>query len=173
MQTTLGIFHKNYLKFVKIHPDSVMIVTRLTIYHFRNRIAFKIFNKTKPGKYGINYRTLNSSQVAYCYQVNPYAGKPVDVTDPPNCGEQNCAEVTQLFYQPKTLEVVKDLLRPIGWERLKGCHLTTDNYYTSLELLRYLHTKNLTFCGTARSNRKGVNHARIKGRFLSFHFDCH
>ena len=24
---------------------------------FRNRMAFRVFNKTKPGKYGINYRT--------------------------------------------------------------------------------------------------------------------
>ena len=37
-----------------------------------------------------------------------------------------------------------------------------DNYYTSLELLRFLIEKNMTFCGTLRSNRKGAGHERIK-----------
>ena len=72
--------------------------------------------------------SLNSSEVAYTYQVSPYAGKPADITDPSDCQETNCSTVTTLYYEPKTLEVVKYLLKQVGWERLKGCHLTTGEF---------------------------------------------
>ena len=56
------------------------------------------------------------SEVLYIYQSNVYAGKPEDTKN---------AE----FYLPKTYDVVVYLLEKVGWERLEGSHLTTDNFY--------------------------------------------
>ena len=58
---------------------------------------------------------LNSSVVPYCYFTSPYAGRPRDVEN-------------SIFYTPKTIDVVKFLLASVGWNRLKGCHLTTGEF---------------------------------------------
>ena len=38
------------------------------------------------------------------------------------------------YYKTSTLEVTLGLLRSVGWDNLKGSHLYTDNFYTSLPL---------------------------------------
>jgi hypothetical protein len=48
-----------------------------TLYPNRGRkCGFRMYIKSKPWKFGILYRCLNDSEVAYTYQILPCAGKP-------------------------------------------------------------------------------------------------
>jgi hypothetical protein len=49
------------------------------------------------------------------------------------------------------------ILEKFGFEKLRGTNLTTDNLYTSLDLMKLCETNNMTFIGTIRLNRTGVS----------------
>ena len=52
-----------------------------TLYQTRGGISFKTYNKDKPAKYGLNFRSLGSSRHPYIYYTVPYTGKPGEVTE--------------------------------------------------------------------------------------------
>ena len=54
-------------------------------------------------------------------------------------------------------ELVLKILGKVGWRKLAGCNLTTDNYYTSIPLASKLLEMNMTFKGTIRHNWKGLD----------------
>ena len=60
-------------------PDAYLAIDE-TLNPTRGKIAFKTYNKDKPAKYGINFRSLGSSERPYVYYSIPYAGKPNVVT---------------------------------------------------------------------------------------------
>ncbi len=45
----------------------------------RNRVSFKMYMPNKPGKYGINIKTLAGADVPYVFSCDVYAGKPAEV----------------------------------------------------------------------------------------------
>ena len=45
----------------------------------RNRMPFRMYMPNKPGKYGINVKTLAGADVPYVYSADVYAGKPAEV----------------------------------------------------------------------------------------------
>ena len=45
------------------------------------RSSFNTYNKDKPAKYGLNFRSLGSSRRPYMYYTVPYTGKPAEVSD--------------------------------------------------------------------------------------------
>ena len=63
------------------------------------------------------------------------------------------------YYCNTTLGITLRLLEKYGWNKLKGVNLTTDNLYTSLELMEELEKHNMTLIGTMRHKRKGLHQA--------------
>ena len=104
-------------------------------------------------RYGLNIKTLNDSQCAYTFRSDVYCGEPRVIT-------------ANSYYLPSTLGVTSRLMEQYGWNKLRGNHLTTDNYYSSVALANVCAEHNLTFCGTIRGNRKGVDQEflKIQGR---------
>ena len=52
-----------------------------TLYPTQWSIGFKTYNKYKPTKYGLNFRSLESPRKACVYYTIPYCGKPELITD--------------------------------------------------------------------------------------------
>ena len=52
-----------------------------TLYPTQGSIGFKTYNKYKPAKYGLNFRSLESPRKAFVYYTIPYCGKPEVITD--------------------------------------------------------------------------------------------
>ena len=61
-------------------PDDYIAIEE-TLYWTRGGISFKTYNKDKPAKYGLNFRSLGSSRHPYIYYTVPYTGKPGEVTE--------------------------------------------------------------------------------------------
>ena len=113
------------------------------LYQCRNQLGFKTYNPNKPAKYGINIKCLNEVEFPYTHASEVYAGKPAEI------------EGAQHFI-PTTQGVTVHLLEDVGWRRLQGCNLTTDNLYSSVQLAQLLLEHKMTFLGTMRMNRKGL-----------------
>lgn len=126
-----------------VNPEDWVTIDEC-LYACRNELAFKTYNPNKPAKYGINIKCLNAVIYPYTYHSEVFAGKP------------------ELFqeaehYCPDLFELVVKILEKVGWRKLAGCNLTTDNYYTSIPLASKLLEKNMTCMGTMRHNRKGLD----------------
>ena len=123
-------------------PDDYIAIDE-TLYPTRCVISFKTYNKDKPAKYGLNFRSLGSSRRPYIYYTVPYTGKPVEVTE---------------SHIKDTLTLVKRIVE--GYEQhgysLKGTNISMDRYYTSIPLAEWLYDKNITCIGTLNSNQKGL-----------------
>ena len=52
-------------------PDDYIAIDE-TLYLTRDGISFKKYNKDKPAKYGLNFRSLDSSRRPYIYYTVPY-----------------------------------------------------------------------------------------------------
>lgn len=65
----------------KNYTPHYFLVIDETLYPTRRRVIFKTYNKNKPGKYGVNFRSLGSSRKTYIYYAIPYCGKPKEITD--------------------------------------------------------------------------------------------
>ena len=105
-----------------------------TLVPFRGRCSFKQYMPSKPAKYGLKFWCLCDAKTAYCLRMRPYLGT-----------DHGAVRTTGLG---KT--VVLDLT-----ERLDaGRTVVTDNFFTSLELLRDLRGRNLGLVGTVRKNRR-------------------
>ena len=61
-------------------PDHYITID-ITFYPTRGDISFKTYNKDKPAKYGLNFRSLGSSRRPYIYYTVPCTGKSVEVTE--------------------------------------------------------------------------------------------
>ena len=64
-----------------MHPDVYLSLDE-TLYPTRVGVAFRQYNKEKPAKYGMLFRSINSAEVPYTYTSIIYAGKPLDVPGP-------------------------------------------------------------------------------------------
>lgn len=101
---------------------------------FRGRCPFRIYIPSKPGRYGIKIWALCDATNAYLYNAKVYIGKESGVTE--NGQGEN---------------VVKWLSEPI----LKaGRNITTDNFFTTLSLAKYLLRFQTTLVGTVRKNKR-------------------
>ena len=113
-----------------ISPDDYIAIDE-TLYSTRGGISFKAYNKDKPVKYGLNFRSLGSSRHPYIYYTVPYTRKPVEVTE---------------SHIKDTLTLMKRIVE--GYEQygysLKSTNISMDHYYTSIPLAEWLYGKNIT-----------------------------
>ena len=125
-----------------MHPDVSPSLDE-TQYLTRVGVVFRQCNKDKPVKYGLSFRSINSAEVPYTYTSVIYAGKPVDKSGP--------------YYVQTTHNVDKYLDNSLTREAyIKGYNLSTDRFYTSIEIANWLLEKNVTCVDTIKGNCRGM-----------------
>lgn len=99
------------------------------------RCKFIQYMANKPDKFGLKFFLLVDLKTKYVLNAIPYLGR---FEDRPQ--EEGLA-----------LHVIKKLSNPI---LNKGHNITADNYFSSLEVARYLKRQRTSYLGTIRSNRR-------------------
>ena len=125
-----------------MHPD-VYISLNETLYPTRAGVAFRQYNKDKPAKYGLLFRSINNAEVPYTCTSVIYAGKRANKSSP--------------YYVQTTDDIVKYLVNSLTREaNIKGHNLSTDRFYTSIEIANWLLEKNVTCVDTIKRNCRGM-----------------
>ena len=125
-----------------MHPDVYLSLDE-TLYPTRVRVAFLQYSKDKPAQYGLLLWSINSAEVPYTFTSVIYAGKPVGKPGP--------------YYVQTTDDIVKYLVKSLTREaNIKGHNLSTDRFYTSIEIANWLLEKNVTCVATIKGNRRGI-----------------
>ena len=95
-------------------------------------------------RYGINIKCLSDVYSSYTYRSEVHCGEPAVITE-------------DGYYCDSILGITLRLLEKYGWNKLKAVNLTTDNLYTSLDLMEELEKHNMTLIGTMRKNKRGIH----------------
>nr|XP_022907230.1 piggyBac transposable element-derived protein 4-like [Onthophagus taurus] len=108
------------------------------LHSFRGRCSFVQYIPSKPAKYGIKIFAMCDAKSFYTSNFEVY------------CGQQPNG-IYKVSNSP--IDIVKRLITPI---ENSGRNLTTDNWYSSLTLAKYLLEKKITFIGTLRKNKREI-----------------
>ena len=130
-------------------------------YPMRHQIVFHQYNPKKPHQYGILFKSLNDACYPYTYKSVPYASKPKSGQGP--------------YYIKSMIDYVKYLVtKTEEQQNLNGRNKSTDRLYTSVELSKWLLTRNITTVGTVQKGRHGIPQELFdaKGR-EKFSVTCH
>lgn len=116
----------------------------------------------KPAKYGIKIQCITDARSGYLRNAYIYLGKDSD--------GRNLSTEYQRLKKP-----TQSVLRLISSIEGSNRNVTTDNWYTSLELLELLKKKQLTGVGTMRKNQKEIppefmpaHHRKIDSTIFGF-----
>ncbi len=122
-------------------PDDFLPVNE-TLYPCSNKVANKQYNKSKPAKYGILFKSLNAVHVPFTFTTSVYAGKPLAGEGP--------------YYVQTVLNQVKYLINNIQQMiRIQGQNISLDCHCISIDLAKWLLSKKITMIGTIQTNCKG------------------
>lgn len=106
---------------------------------FRGRCGFRMYIPNKPARYGLKVQILADAKTFYMYNAEVYVGK--------NEAQSRASDLLH------PTQVVLRMTEPIfGSKR----NVTGDNWYTSIELVRELRKRDITYVGTMK---------KIKGKF--------
>lgn len=119
------IFDLNLRKYY--NPGCLLTVDEMLV-KFRGRAPFRVFMKTKPGKYGLKVWIAVDTKSSYITGFQLYEGKPQGGQTERNLGQRVVMDLTYLYYNT-------------------GRGITTDNFFTSLSLARTLLQNGLTLLG--------------------------
>ncbi|XP_054729254.1 piggyBac transposable element-derived protein 4-like [Anastrepha obliqua] len=110
---------------------------------FRGRCGFKMYMPKKPNKYGLKIMCMTDARNGYLVDGYIYLGKDSD--------SQGLPDEYQRLNKP-----TQSVLRLIA--SIEGTHrnVTTDNWFTSVELMKILKQKQLTLVGTLKKNKREV-----------------
>jgi len=107
-----------------------------TLVGFRGRCLFHVYIPSKPDWYGLKIWSMCDVSSNYLYNLQFYLGKEGESPE-----------------QQQGARVVNDLATLVyGSAR----NITTDNFFTSHSLAKFLLGQNLTLLGTVRKTRKEV-----------------
>ena len=115
-------------------PDVSLTVDE-QLFPTKARCRFTQFMLNKPDKFGMKFWILAELNSKYCLNLKPYLGKDEE-------------RVTSLG-----THVVMTLMEPYFG---RGYNVTTDNFFTSVELAQTLLDKRTSLVGTVRLNRKEI-----------------
>ncbi|CAK1582588.1 unnamed protein product [Parnassius mnemosyne] len=104
---------------------------------FRGRCSFKMYMPKKPNKYGLKIMCMTDAKNGYLVDAYIYLGKDSDSQGLP------------IEYQ-RLNKPTQAVLRLVA--SIEGTHrnVTTDNWFTSVELMNILMQKQLTLVGTLK-----------------------
>ena len=115
-----------------------------TLYNTRQHINVKTYNKSKPARYRLPYRSICSAERPYIHYTNVYAGKPQDEQSP-------------YYISGGNVQLVKDLVDGLrAYQSLKGRNISMDCLYGSIPTSCDLLKEDITVIATLTSNRKGL-----------------
>ena len=132
----------------KIYAPDEFLSLDETLYNTRVKVTFKVFMKNKPAKYGLLFRSLNSSIVPYTYTAIVSAGKPTTLP------YKYHIDSTELYVKTLVRDLEQNMANTTG--EIKGCNITMDRFFTSVPLARWLLSKNISCIGTIQHKRKGI-----------------
>jgi len=131
----------------KFNPGSHLTVDERLV-PFRGHAPFRVYMKSKPAKYGMKIWVMADSETSYCKNLQVYLGK---VGGRPE--------------REQGKRVVLDLVRILG----PGYGITTDNFFTSMDLAEELIDRKLTICGTLRKNKTCIPHEFLPSKTRPLH----
>lgn len=123
------------MRFQEILTPGKFVVIDESMIPWRGRLSFKQYIKNKSHKYGVKIYKLCTPE-GYTYNSIIYSGKGV------NGRENNHGKVTVL----KLMQGLEN----------KSREVIADNFYSSIELAEELLSLKTLYCGTLRSNRRGL-----------------
>lgn len=139
-QDKLQAIRNTYDQFVKNCIDNYSPSENITVDErlatFRGKCPFRVYIKSKPGRYGIKIWVCSDSHTAYILNSQVYTGM-----------MNNQREIKQ------GSRVVLDMVRPYFGS---GRGVTTDNFFTSIPLAEELLKQQLTITGTLRANKREI-----------------
>lgn len=103
---------------------------------FKGRSSLKQYMPMKPIKRGYKIWARADSSSGYLYQFEVYCGK--------------TEGVVEVGLGPNVVLRLSEAIRN------KGCHVTFDNFFTSVALMRDLYAYGIHSTGTIRSDRRGL-----------------
>ncbi|XP_043271936.1 piggyBac transposable element-derived protein 4-like [Venturia canescens] len=104
---------------------------------FRGRCPFKVYNGSKPDKYGIKILMLNDARTFYMFNAEPYAGKVIVAG----------TESVPSYYIQKLSETLHGSKR----------NITCDNWFASVPIFKKMLSEHLiTMVGTLRKNKREI-----------------
>ncbi|GBP85250.1 PiggyBac transposable element-derived protein 4 [Eumeta japonica] len=133
----LDMFNKNSQKYYV--PGANVTVDEMLLA-FRGRCKFKMYIPSKPAKYGVKVQCLADSSSFYVYNTYVYTGK----------GSDSYSLSEEDKKKPIPAQAVLRLCKPIY---NSNRNVTTDNWYSSIELSEELKNKGLTTVGTLKKNK--------------------
>lgn len=110
---------------------------------FRGRCKFRMYIPNKPRKYGIKLMLLTDAKTQFAYNSYIYTGKGSDGIGLSNA-EKNLTKPTQ-----SVIRLSKPLF---GTNR----NITADNWFSSLQLVKELQSRGLTYVGTMRKSKREI-----------------
>ena len=125
-------------KFRKMYVPTEFVTLDENLDPFRGRCRFVQYMPSKPAKYGIKTQCLCDAETFYICNMEIYAG-----TQPEG--------PFQLSNKP--FDITMRLARPI---LTTGRNITTDNWYTSIEIAEALLAKDTTIVGTLKKNKPQI-----------------
>jgi hypothetical protein len=143
-----------YDKFIERSKQALKPNENLTVDEgmcpFRGRLAFKVYIKNKPHKYGVKFFTLCDAKTGYILNIEMYAGKQANISN-----------------------ATVDLFNRLCGDYFHKNHtIYMDRFYTSPLLFHELWKNNTLAVGTLQSNRKGLSkdlvRQKLKKNQLSF-----
>jgi len=105
------------------------------LFPTKARCRFTQYMGSKPDKFGIKFWILADLNTKYCLNMIPYLGKDEQRTQ--NLGTHVVMKLTEPYFG-------------------RGYNVTTDNFFTSLDLARKLLDKQTSIVGTVRLNRREI-----------------
>lgn len=110
---------------------------------FRGNCRFKMYMPSKPAKYGLKLQCLADARTSYVYNTYLYCGK----------GSDSMGLSQEEKKYGITTQAVIRLCKPLYHTNR---NITTDNWYTSLDLVKVLKDNGLTLVGTIKKNKKEI-----------------
>ena len=125
-----------------LQPDDYLTIDE-TLYGCRTQIGFRQYNRNKPVRYGILFKSVNAVRYPFTFRTIVYCGKPKEEPGP--------------HYLQGTIPAVKALVNQLqDCVNPRGRTISIDRLYTSIELFEWLMSKDIYAIGTIHSSRKGI-----------------
>lgn len=129
----------------KFSPSEMLTVDEMLV-GFRGKCSFRQYIPSKPAKYGVKIFALADAKMFYTLNMEVYVGK-----QPQNSP----------FQVSNSQDVVCRMVEPISGTRR---NITTDNWFTSIELCTKLQAEHkLTLLGTIRKNKRQIPSEFVNG----------